>query len=85
MKKGLERTLTWRAVYILKRGFFLVIAMSAAGKLYFDKLAEAEGGGEWARGVLLPLGREMVENVVMTLAIVVISAIIMDLVEKSGS
>ena len=85
MKKGCRCSLTKRAFYILNGGLFLVVAMSAAGKLYFDKLVELEGGGEWARTALAPLGREMVENVVMTLAIVVISAIVIDIAEKRGS
>ena len=84
MKNREGRGLTHRAAYILKRGFFLVIAMFAAGKLYLDKLAAVEGGGEWARVALLPLAREMLLTAAMTFTIVVVSAIVMDLVEKRG-
>ena len=84
MKNRERRKLTYRAVYILKRGFFLVISMLAAAWLYLDVLAAANGGGEWARVVLLPLAREMAATAVMTLTIVVVSAIVMDMAEKRG-
>ena len=84
MKNRDGRKLTHRAVYILKRGFFLVISMLAAAKLYIDRLIILEGGGEWARVTLLPLAREMLSHTVLTLVIVIVAAIVVDIEEKRG-
>ena len=82
MKKRDRLTLTRRAVYILKRGFFLVISMLSATKLYIDTRVILEGGGEWARATLTPLAREMLGHTLLTLAIIVIAAIVIDIAEK---
>ncbi len=83
MKKREGRRLTCRAVYILKRGFFIVLSMLAAAKLYLDTLITIEGGGEWARVTLLPLAREMLSTTVMTIVIIVVAALVIDMAEKS--
>ncbi len=84
MKNKHRHTLTRRAVYILKRGFFLVISMLAATKLYVDTRVMLEGGGEWAKVTLTPLAREMLGHALLTLAIIVIAAIVIDIAEKRG-
>ena len=84
MKNRHRLTLTRRAVYILKRGFFLVISMLSATKLYVDTRIILEGGGEWARATITPLAREMLGHTLLTLAIIVIAAIVIDIAEKRG-
>ncbi len=83
MKNKRRRELDRRAVYILKRGFFLVISMLAAAWLYLDVLVTANGGGEWARVTLLPLAREMLSVSVMTLVIVTVAALVLDIAVKT--
>ncbi len=83
MKNKHRHTLTRRAVYILNRGFFLVISMLAVARLYIDRLIALEGGGEWARATLTPLAREMLGHTLLTLAIIVIAAIVIDIADKT--
>lgn len=73
-----------RSFYILKNGAFLIISMLSVSMLYYNAIvAQADEAVRLFYAV--PLAREMIEHTLITLTVIIGSALLCDAVVKNSN
>lgn len=73
-----------RSFYILKNGLFLVISMLSASMLYYNAIV-AQADEAVRLFYALPLARAMIEHTLITLTVIIGSALLCDAVVKNSN